>query len=176
MSFSEPKSFIIEYDEEDGILNVLHRYPGNPSRKDRILYHSTYEGHYIVHITEYDEGDAKKKALDIVRAKENEINSHGLDYAFPEFIKGTSKMMYGATLSRDMYILDHLERMKELTNGLIPSDKWNWNLLHDMKVTSQEYVILFSDDAGDMYARGICDKYYHGKWNEEKYGDSFKKQ
>lgn len=47
------------------------------------------------------------------------------------------------------------------------------SVLYELRVTSQEYVVLFSKNACDMYARGICDKYYHGEWKEEQYGDAF---
>ncbi len=173
MENSNPKSYLIEINEENFVPCVIHRYEGNVSRSDRIIYHAVYDGQYIVHITEYDEGDAKKKAVELVTKRIKYVDNHGLDYDFPEFSTGSAKMKYGATLSRSMYIIDHYDRMKELVSSISPKDKWNWELLHSLKVTSQEYVVLFSGDAGDMYARGICNKYYYGEWKEEQYGDSF---
>ena len=173
MEMGNPRSFLIEIDEENFVPCVIHRYEGNVSRSDRIIYHAVYDGEYIVHITEYDEGDAKAKAVELVKKQIKYVDNHGLDYEFPEISAGSEKQKYGATLSRSMYIVDHYERMRELVSVIHPHDKWNWELLHKMKVTSQEYVVLFSGDAGDMYARGICYKYYHGEWNEEQYGDSF---
>jgi hypothetical protein len=165
------KSYIISYENDN--TYILYKIEPQNVSDGRILYKGEYNRYYLLIVTADSDDEAERKAQDIVK-KDKDVSGKKQLF-FPEFKERTNtiKMVWAAKRSRDEFIKDHVDRFNELTQKLEPHDKWNWEMLHGLKVTSQEYVVLFSDDAGDMFARRICDKYYNGEWNEEEYGDSF---
>ena len=166
------KSYIVSL--EDRSTTVLYELERVNVSAGKILYKGEYNRYYLVIVTAHDEDEAIHKARVLVS---KDIKASGRKHLLlPEFKERTDtlKMVWAAKKARSEFVKDHVDRINELVDNLEPSDKWNWELLHRLKVTSQEYVILFSDSAGDMFARGICNKYYDGEWNEEEYGDSFK--
>ena len=95
------------------------------------------------------------------------------DYEFPK-LKGVSERQeYAAKKYREKFVIANEKRFQKLVKILAYKDRFNWKLLHENQVTPQEYVILFSSDVGDIFARGIvgcfddnyeyipnsCDKY-----------------
>ena len=77
------------------------------------------------------------------------------NYKFPT-LKGTSeKQRYSATKYRENYVRGNKERFKKLTEAFDYHERFNFGRLYQYKVSPQEYVCLFSSDAGDIYARGI---------------------
>ena len=104
---------------------------------------------------------------------QEEITFNGCEYRFPLLIKGTDSMIYSANKYRQSYVSANEERFKYLCGNVKREDRFNWKLLHDLKVTPQEYVILFSPDAGDIFARSInsCfdDEYEFIDGSQDKY-------
>lgn len=170
----DAKSYIIVTDPDNVDLKVLHKYPCSASskRKSKIVHQDKYSGYAILDVYARTEESALEIARKLLKSSTHSILDK-FDFQFPKIVQGTPSQITGATIGRTSYISDHMERMVELTEKLNPSDKWNWSVLYELRVTSQEYVVLFSKNACDMYARGICDKYYHGEWKEEQYGDAF---
>lgn len=83
---------------------------------------------------------------------------HGIDYyEFPKLNGKYPKQVFAATKCREGFVIANKERFENLTEKFKYGDRFNWKLLHEMRVTPQEYVVLFSSDAGDIYARGIND-------------------
>ncbi len=165
------KDYIISYN--NGVYSAISSVDRCNKGEGEIIYRGEYNKYYLVIVSASDIKDAVHKAEKIVSADICENGRKQL--LFPEFRSrtDTQKMVWAASKARDEFIREHLERFNELADKLNPCDKWNWGALLDAKVTSQEYVVMFSDSAGDMFARGICKKYYDGEWNEEQYGDSF---
>ena len=167
-------SYVIIADPENVELKVLHRYPcsANSRRKSKIVHQDKFSGYTLLDVYAKTEEIALEIARKLLKTVTHSILDK-FDYHFPKIVQGTPSQITGATIGRNSYVSDHMSRIEELTEKLNPSDKWNWSALYGLRVTSQEYVVLFSKNACDMYERGICDKYYHGEWNEEQYGDSF---
>lgn len=170
----DAKSYVIISDPDNTDLKVLHKYPcaATTKRESKIVYQDKYSGYTLLDVYARTEESAFKIARQLLKAKTRSVLDK-FDFQFPKIVQGTPSQITGATIGRQSYISDHMGRIAELTEKLNPSDKWNWSILYELRVTSQEYVVLFSKNACDMYARGICDKYYHGEWHEEEYGDSF---
>lgn len=170
----DAKSYVIISDPDNVELKVLHKYPcaSTTKRESKIVYQDKYSGYTLLDVYARTEDAALKRARELLKTRTQSILDK-FEFQFPKIVQGTPSQITGATIGRQSYIADHMDRMAELTEKLNPSDKWNWSILFELRVTSQEYVVLFSKNACDMYARGICDKYYHGEWREEKYGDSF---
>lgn len=170
----DTKSYVIITDADNMQLKILHKYPCvyDLRRKSKIIHQDKFTGYTILDVF----ANTEEEALEIANKLLDKSTKSVLDkfnFRFPPIIIGSERQIKGATWGRASYVSDHKERIEELTEKLEPCDKWNWGILYELKVTSQEYVVLFSSNAGDMYARGICDKYYHGSWREEEYGDSF---
>lgn len=167
-------SWVIVSDPENVRLTVLHKYPCSElsRRRSKIIHQDKFSGYTLLDVYAKTEDSALEIAKKLLKTVTHSILDK-FDYHFPKIVQGTPSQITGATIGRNSYISDHMGRIEELTEKLNPSDKWNWGILHELRVTSQEYVVLFSKNACDMYERGICDKYYSGEWNEEEYGDSF---
>ena len=165
------KDYIISYNND--VYSIISSVDRRNKGEDRIIYRGEYNKFYLVIVAANDSEDAFYKAKKIV--SEDICESGRKQLLFPEFKSrtDTQKMVWAASKARDEFVREHLERFNDLADKLRPCDKWNWGALLDAKVTSQEYVVMFSDSAGDMFARGVCKKYYDGEWNEEQYGDSF---